>query len=200
VSGPRISSYCSGGEERWLPVPGQEGSYEVSDHGRVRSLPRIITNRIGIRRRMPGKVLAANGCADRSYVWIPPRNRAVHQLVLEAFVGPRPEGLVCCHRDDNSFNNHLSNLRWDTPQANERDKIRNGRHELVNRTHCPRNHLLALPNLQLSEWRKGHRVCLACHRGRARAKYLGVLRQADAFKEITDRYYAEIMTTVEEAS
>ena len=26
--------------ERWLPVPGWEGLYEVSDLGRVRSLPR----------------------------------------------------------------------------------------------------------------------------------------------------------------
>ena len=28
------------GPERWLPVPGYEGLYEVSDLGQVRSLPR----------------------------------------------------------------------------------------------------------------------------------------------------------------
>jgi len=27
--------------ERWLPVVGLEDRYEVSDHGRVRSLPRL---------------------------------------------------------------------------------------------------------------------------------------------------------------
>jgi hypothetical protein len=28
--------------EQWRPIPGFEGSYEVSDRGRVRSLPRVI--------------------------------------------------------------------------------------------------------------------------------------------------------------
>jgi hypothetical protein len=37
--------------------------------------------------------------------------RYVHHLVLEAFVGPRPEGLVCCHWDGDPGNNRLENLR-----------------------------------------------------------------------------------------
>jgi hypothetical protein len=53
--------------------------------------------------------------------------RYVHTLVLEAFVGPCPAGLECCHADDNGFNNVQSNLRWDTPKANATDRYRNGR-------------------------------------------------------------------------
>lgn len=53
--------------------------------------------------------------------------RYIHRLVLEAFVGPRPEGLVCCHWDGDPSNNRLDNLRWDTHRANGADAIRHGR-------------------------------------------------------------------------
>lgn len=33
--------------ERWRPVLGYEGRYEVSDHGRVRSLPRYRRGKSG---------------------------------------------------------------------------------------------------------------------------------------------------------
>ena len=52
--------------------------------------------------------------------------RYVHRLVLEAFVGPCPRGSVGCHGDGNPANNRLGNLRWDTPTANEADKLRHG--------------------------------------------------------------------------
>lgn len=53
-------------------------------------------------------------------------SRRVHRLVLEAFVGPCPEGMEGCHEDGNRSNNRLTNLRWDTPAANEADKLIHG--------------------------------------------------------------------------
>lgn len=50
----------------------------------------------------------------------------VHRLVLEAFVGPRPEGLECCHNNGDHKDNRLVNLRWDTHQSNVDDSIRHG--------------------------------------------------------------------------
>jgi hypothetical protein len=44
--------------------------------------------------------------------------RYVHGLVLEAFVGPRPDGMEALHADDNTANNALSNLSWGTREAN----------------------------------------------------------------------------------
>lgn len=55
------------------------------------------------------------------------RTFSVATLVLTCFEGPRPDGLQCCHRDDNPLNNDLTNLRWDTPKANAEDRDRNGR-------------------------------------------------------------------------
>src|SRR5262245_33311629 len=56
----------------------------------------------------------------------PQRTYRVHQLALEAFVGPRPEGCECCHNDGDHTNNALSNLRWDTAKANAADQARHG--------------------------------------------------------------------------
>lgn len=52
--------------------------------------------------------------------------RGVHRLVLEAFVGPCPEGMQCCHADGDPTNNRLSNLRWDTQESNYADRSRHG--------------------------------------------------------------------------
>lgn len=52
-------------------------------------------------------------------------SRFIHRLVLEAFVGPRPDGMEGCHYPEtNKSNNRLSNLRWDTHAENERDDYR----------------------------------------------------------------------------
>jgi hypothetical protein len=50
----------------------------------------------------------------------------VHDLVLEAFVGPRPEGMQCRHMDGSKTNNVPSNLQWGTPLENSRDKATHG--------------------------------------------------------------------------
>lgn len=125
--------------ERWRPVVGYEGSYEVSDHGRVRSLDREIqqVNRWGTTtsRRLPGKLLALTAdkgeytygrlqvklCRAESQ-----RTRLVHQLVAEAFLGPRLPGVEVAHRDGNPQNNRVDNLRYSTPAENTADKHTHG--------------------------------------------------------------------------
>ncbi|HEU03187.1 hypothetical protein LCGC14_0273470 [marine sediment metagenome] len=106
--------------ERWAPVAGFGGFYEVSDRGQVRSHHRGGRPlRIIYRKRddRPYVNLCAHG--ERKL-------RAVYHLVLEAFVGPCPDGLEACHEDGDVRNNCLQNLRWDTKAANEADKLRHG--------------------------------------------------------------------------
>ena len=45
----------------------------------------------------------------------------VHCLILEVFVGPCPEGMICRHLDSNPANNQLANLCWGTHQENYED-------------------------------------------------------------------------------
>lgn len=122
--------------EQWRPIPGWEGFYEVSDMGRVRSLDRDIPNSRGAgTRRMRGKLLKPkkypNGYRfvqlSRGY-WASQKERQVSHLVLEAFVGPRPEGFQACHNNGDNQDDQLENLRWDTPKNNNADKKEHGTH------------------------------------------------------------------------
>ena len=44
--------------------------------------------------------------------------RKIHILVLEAFISPRPFGLVANHKDGKKENNHINNLEWCTQSEN----------------------------------------------------------------------------------
>lgn len=55
------------------------------------------------------------------------RSMFVHRLVLMAFAGPCPDGLIGCHNDGNPANNRLENLRWGTPASNLADRDAHGR-------------------------------------------------------------------------
>ncbi len=114
--------------EEWQAVVGLEGQHEVSNLGRVRSLGRIVVRRVGRPFFRPEKILSGNVTGGHGYktVNIGGRNRYVHRLVLEAFVGPCPNGNEGCHGNGNRTDNRLSNLRWDTPQANQMDRATHG--------------------------------------------------------------------------
>lgn len=114
--------------ESWKPVVGYEEFYEVSDAGRVRSLTRRtpVGVRVGRilkpRRHKNGGHRYVQLCRDGGCV-----SRTVHRLVLETFLGPRPEGMEACHFPDRDpGNNRLANLRWDTSAANKADAVRHG--------------------------------------------------------------------------
>lgn len=136
--------------EQWLPVVGFEGWYEVSSLGRVRSLKRTM-----VVERWPGRFVPRTyqgqmlrpGLGGNGYLGVVlsthgrKMSRAsvlVQYLVLEAFVGPRPLGAYCCHADGNRVNNHLSNLRWDTPRSNSGDARKHGTLCLGERVHSAR--------------------------------------------------------------
>ncbi|MDT5346143.1 MAG: hypothetical protein QOE52_5327 [Mycobacterium sp.] len=71
--------------------------------GRVRSVDRVIHRRDGVARFVQGQLLTPfpySGKANRRYLCVRlirdgvRETRPVHQLVLEAFVGPRPDGTL----------------------------------------------------------------------------------------------------------
>lgn len=184
--------------ERWLPVIGFEGYYEVSDHGRVRSLDRVIIDCRGRRRRLRSWVLSPRSDEDgRLRVELSVDGvhytQLVHHLVLTAFVGPRPPGLVGCHWDGNNQHNHLSNLRWDTHLANSDDQRRHGTHHNTVKDVCPYDHLLVHPNLTAHSIRNGHRVCLACNRAHGSYSYYRSKGRPFDFRVEADRRYRRIM-------
>ena len=147
--------------ERWLPVPGYESLYEVSDRGRIWSAPRN-TSRGGILKQWSDNVgrmsvkLTLNGKQ---------KTIRVHVLVAAAFLGPRPEGQEVRHFDDNPSNNQLRNLSYGTSGQNKRDMLRNGKHYWANQTRCGRGHELTPENTYIRTDRGlgSSRACRACH-------------------------------------
>lgn len=183
--------------ERWMPIVGYEGYYEVSDLGRVRSLERIVSRggapmrvRERIRRCNKGKdgridVVLARGGVNRTLL--------VHRLVLTTFVGPQPEGQEGCHWNGDASDNRLANLRWDTRSGNRLDMIRHGRDHKKNKTHCVRGHLLAEPNLVAAPLKRGLRECLACGRTHSAARSARQRGELIDFRAEADARYADIV-------
>ena len=52
--------------------------------------------------------------------------RYIHRLVAELKTGAIPAGMDACHNDGDRFNNHESNIRWDSRAANHADKKAHG--------------------------------------------------------------------------
>lgn len=175
--------------EVWLPVVGHEGAYEVSSEGEVRSLDRTTVGPTGRRCWYRGRQLRGptNAAGYRVYE-IAGKKRYGHQLALEAFVGPRPEGYQACHGDGNPANNALSNLRWDTVSANKYDAVKHGTHGSVRVTHCPYGHRYAGANVRPQHGGRG-RVCVACARARGRIRSNPELR--GDHQRVSDICYTE---------
>lgn len=102
--------------ERWLPIPGYEGVYSVSDHGQVWT---HLSNRLmkPIRHVRGHRMVNLRG-----------RMFYIHRLVMRAFVGPCPDGMEVCHNDGDPANNQLSNLRYDLHVNNVNDRRKHGTH------------------------------------------------------------------------
>lgn len=114
--------------EQWRPIPGFPG-YEVSSMGNVRCWrPR---NRLASAPTKPRLVKRVVNSHRRAVVSLSVdghvKARLVQQLVLEAFVGPRPEGSIACHVENNdTLDLRVENLRWGTPKENQADRERHG--------------------------------------------------------------------------
>lgn len=127
-------SACCAISEIWKPVAGHDG-YEVSNLGRVRSLDRIIKRRAsraqpnGAMVHLKGKPISPGVSSSGHLLVMLGRGapRLIHRLVLEAFIGPCPDGMEALHFDDVKSHNHLGNLRWGTRSENLKDMYRNKR-------------------------------------------------------------------------
>lgn len=106
--------------ETWKPVVGYEDRYFVSDQGRVKS----IRSGILLRHSMVGSQRGYR--AVKLYRAGEGINHRVHRLVLEAFVGPMPDGLETRHINGDSCDNRLENLKYGTRAENIKDKVAHG--------------------------------------------------------------------------
>lgn len=121
-------------KEIWLPIKGFEGTYEVSNLGRVRSIDRIVyfKNSKGSRHYI-GKILRQKYHNGYAYVNLNINKKLsvlpVHRLVAKHFI-KNPDNLpVVNHKDGVKSNNFYWNLEWTTSQGNN---IHAREHNLLN--------------------------------------------------------------------
>ena len=90
--------------------------YEVSDCGLVSRGNKVLSQSPNVKG-YPRVTMSINGKSV---------TRVVHALVMEAFVGPRPEGMQIRHIDGSRTNNAIENLAYCTASENEADKSIHG--------------------------------------------------------------------------
>lgn len=113
--------------EVWKDIKGYEGAYQVSNKGRIKSLPRTTTNG-GVMK------LYVNTWNGYCYVGLHFKGNyksyRVHRLVMNAFVGEMPDKQIN-HINGIKTDNSLENLEYCTASEN---LLHAHAHGLVNKT------------------------------------------------------------------
>ena len=107
--------------EIWKDIKGYEGHYQVSNLGRVKSLDiKYYTNLKQGRTECVRKGMILKNQQGPKYlqVGLKRKTHTIHKLVMMAFIGDKPDGLVIDHKDNNPLNNNLDNLAYTTYQIN----------------------------------------------------------------------------------
>lgn len=108
------------------PIPSFP-AYGASEDGRIWRIEQIRAWDV-----VPYEVRRVVGKSGYERVWLSRLGRkqatpqSVHTLVLETFVGPRPEGMEAAHGNGNRTDNRLANLRWATKSENCLDRSKHG--------------------------------------------------------------------------
>lgn len=175
-------------DEIWKPIPGYEGCYMISNHGRVLSLPRISASGAKLKGKIRKHSINSSGHHQVGLHRDGKKRLAlVHVLVLEAFTGPRPYGMEACHNDGDHDNNRADNLRWGTHSENMRDRDLHGKGPKGTRkTHCKRGHEFNDKNAIIRS--DGHQ-CRACAKGHDLKKY----RPGESLDDLANFAYERIM-------
>lgn len=128
--------------EIWKDIQGYEGLYQVSNLGRIKSIPHLIkANKDGGKRITEGKILSQNK-GWHNYMWVAlckegkTKTFSVHRLVAIAFIKNLNNYPAVNHKDGNKSNNNESNLEWVSNSENQLHASKNGLFKRTKRVKC----------------------------------------------------------------
>ena len=109
--------------EVWKEVPGYEGTYEVSNLGRVKCLAAVSISGHQLKEKILKQTPNGDGHLQ---VGLRGRLHTVHSVVALAFIGPRPfDGAQVRHLNDDPSDNGVWNLAYGTSVENAADRLKN---------------------------------------------------------------------------
>jgi hypothetical protein len=117
--------------EEWRDIKGYEGLYQVSNHGRVKSLDRYINAKLGSVMFRKGAIMTLQ-VSHKGYNTIILHKKCkgsqfqVHRLVAMVFIPNPLNKPQVNHKDCNKKNNHAGNLEWATQNENMSHAVANG--------------------------------------------------------------------------
>lgn len=102
-------------KEVWKNIPNYENLYQVSNFGNVRSLNHIRKN--GTNKYLQkGRILKPQKTSNYLFVRLSKNGESkqylVHRLVAEVFILNEFNYKEVNHKDENKYNNNVSNLEW----------------------------------------------------------------------------------------
>ncbi len=103
-------------DEVWKDIPGFENRYQVSTHGRIRS----IQDNHGKQRELIRNTWINNSGYRHVQLFIKDEryNMSIHVAVATTFISNPENKPTVNHIDGNKLNNHVSNLEWATYSEN----------------------------------------------------------------------------------
>ena len=103
--------------EKFKPVKGYTGIYEISNLGRVKSLSRVIERNDGNTRVTEDRIILPflTKCGYHQIVLCKDgvrKKHLIHRLVANAFIENPDKLPIINHKDENKLNNRVDNLEW----------------------------------------------------------------------------------------
>lgn len=111
--------------EKFKPVKGYAGIYEISNLGRVKSISRIIERKDGNTRVTEDRIILPflTKCGYHQIVLCKDgvrKKHYIHRLVANAFLPNLNNLPIINHKDENKLNNRVDNLEWCSAYYNTR--------------------------------------------------------------------------------
>lgn len=112
-------------KEIWKDIEGYEGLYQISNFGRVKSLPKKNGNSYQEERILKPKnnqgYMQVNLYKNKKC-----KSIVIHRMVAKAFIKNEYNKREVNHIDGNKANNRVDNLEWCTPSENQKHAYRIG--------------------------------------------------------------------------
>lgn len=99
--------------EVWLPIPGTDGWYDVSNFGEIRSWIKQRWDHSRERAENP-RIMRQQSHNGNATIQIAGKTIRVKDVVCDVFLGGKREGMILRHKDGNYQNCAVNNLEFVT--------------------------------------------------------------------------------------